>query len=67
MERDMRVFLMSKVENTVPFRYDKIKKGQVFQCIYSDIEQMRGFVGFALLQVGNVIIACTFYATVSLS
>ena len=59
MERDMRVFLMNKVENTVPFRYDKIKKGQVFQCIYSDIEQMRGFVGFALLQVGNVIIACS--------
>lgn len=59
MERDMRVFLMGKVENTVPFRYDSIKKGQIFQCIYSDIEQMRAFVGFALLQVGNVVIACS--------
>lgn len=59
MERDMRVFLMEKVENTVPFRYDSIKKGQIFQCIYGDIEQMRAFVGFALLQVGNVVIACS--------
>ena len=59
MERDMRVFLMRKIENSVPFRYDSIKKGQVFQCIYSDIEQMRAFIGFALLQVGNVIIACS--------
>ena len=30
MERDMRVFLMSKVENAVPFRYDKIKKVRFF-------------------------------------
>lgn len=59
MERDMRVFLMGKVENAVPFRYDSIKKGQIFQCIYSDIEQMRAFIGFALLQVGNVVIACS--------
>jgi ATP-binding cassette, subfamily B, multidrug efflux pump len=58
MERDMRVFLMGKVEDSVPFRYDSIKKGQIFQCIYSDIEQLRAFIGFALLQVGNVIIAC---------
>lgn len=59
MERDMRVFLMEKVENAIPFRYDSVKKGQIFQCIYSDTEQMRGFVGFALLQVGNVVIACS--------
>ena len=44
---------------TLPFRYDSIKKGQIFQCIYGDIEQMRAFVGFALLQVGNVVIACS--------
>ena len=59
MERDMRVFLISKIENCVPFRYDDIKKGDIFQCVYSDIEQMRAFVGFALLQVGNVLIACS--------
>lgn len=57
MERDLRVDLVKKIENTSPWRYLKFDKGQLFQIIYTDIEHVRALVGFALLQVGNVIFA----------
>ena len=57
MERDLRVELVSKIENTSPWRYLKFDKGQLFQIIYTDIEHVRALVGFALLQLGNIIFA----------
>ena len=56
-ERDIRLHLVKKIEQCPPFRYRKFKSGSIFQTIFSDVEQMRAMVGFALLQLGNVIIA----------
>ena len=57
LEKDMRVSFYKKLENTLPSRFSSVSSGQLFQVVYSDIEQIRALVGFAILQVGNVAIA----------
>lgn len=57
MERDLRFELLKKVESVIPWRYQKWPIGQIYQIIYNDCEQMRALVGFAFLQIGNIIIA----------
>ncbi|MCY4523609.1 MAG: ABC transporter ATP-binding protein, partial [Halobacteriovoraceae bacterium] len=57
MERDMRVDLLEKLESASPMRYGDYSPGQLLQIIFTDTEQMRALVGFACLQVGNIVIA----------
>jgi ABC-type multidrug transport system fused ATPase/permease subunit len=57
LERDFRLNLVKKLESCPPSRYRTFTSGNIFQTIFSDVEQMRAMVGFALLQLGNVIIA----------
>lgn len=57
LERNMRSGLMATLENANPFRYQNFSPGQIFQRMYQDTEQMRALVGFALLQVCNIVIA----------
>jgi ABC-type multidrug transport system fused ATPase/permease subunit len=49
--------MISRLENANPARYDEYSPGQLYQIMQIDIQNIRAFVGFALLQVGNVIIA----------
>lgn len=56
MEKDIRVDILNKLETTRPERYEEFPSGQLFQALYADTEQMRALVGFALLQVGNIIV-----------
>ena len=57
LERDFRLNLVKKLESCPPSRYRTFTSGNIFQTIFSDVEQMRAMVGFALLQLGNVVIA----------
>lgn len=57
LERDMRVSILETLEKINPLRYQKFSDGQLFQVLFTDTEQIRALVGFALLQLGNVIIA----------
>ena len=57
MERDMRMDLMTRLEVAPPVRYKKYSAGQIFQFLVNDTEQLRALVGFALLQLGNVVVA----------
>ena len=57
LERDMRVHILKRLEESNPYRYKKYSEGQLFQVLYTDTEQIRALVGFALLQMGNVFIA----------
>ena len=58
MQRDVRVEIIHRLENTLPLRYlEKFDSGQVFQIVGADIDAIRGLVGFGLLQIGNIIIA----------
>ncbi|MDC0253736.1 ABC transporter ATP-binding protein/permease [Bacteriovoracales bacterium] len=56
-EKNMRMDILKRIENCPPQRYRNYSSGQLFQVLYTDIEQMRAFVGFALLQVGNITFA----------
>lgn len=59
LQKDLRVELLEKLEKAHPSRYLKHSDGQVFQVLMMDMEQLRALIGFALLQVGNVIVALT--------
>ncbi|MCY4644324.1 MAG: ABC transporter ATP-binding protein [Bacteriovoracales bacterium] len=49
--------LMGKIEQSSPWRYRSYSSGQIYQLLVNDLMNMRAFIGFALLQVGNIVIA----------
>lgn len=53
----LRIEMLELLERTPPTRYAAWNDGQLFQVVNNDFNGLRGFVGFALLQVGNVIVA----------
>lgn len=57
LQKDLRVELLERLENTIPTRYESHSDGQLFQVLQMDMEQLRALIGFALLQVGNIIVA----------
>ena len=57
LQKDLRVELLALLEKASPFRYKKYSDGQLFQILSGDMEEIRALIGFALLQVGNIIIA----------
>lgn len=57
MQKYLRVELLARLETTSPLRYKHYSSGQLFQVMFNDVDQLRALVGFALLQVGNIIIA----------
>lgn len=56
LQKNMRLELMDRFLHTRPSVYERINKGDLFQIIQTDVDQLRGYIGFALLQVGNAII-----------
>src|SRR5690606_35406392 len=56
-QKFLRMELMSALESSHPERYKDYNDGQLFQTLYNDFNRIRGMIGFALLQVGNIIIA----------
>lgn len=57
LQKDLRVELLEKLEAVSPTRYRHHSDGQLFQVLQMDMEQLRALIGFALLQVGNIIVA----------
>ena len=53
----LRMELLEKLESVPGTRYEKHNQGQIYQILFDDINNLRAFVGFGLLQVGNLIIA----------
>lgn len=53
----LRVELLERLENTSPYRFEKHSAGQLFQVLNGDLEHIRALIGFALLQIGNIIIS----------
>ncbi len=56
-QRNLRMELVERIENALPRKYKKYSEGHLFQTLWNDLNRIRGFVGFALLQFGNIIIA----------
>lgn len=57
LQKYLRLELLTRLESTTPTRYPKYSSGQLFQILFNDVDQLRALIGFALLQVGNIIIA----------
>lgn len=57
VEKDMRLEILGRIEAAHPSRYKKYPTGQLFQILYTDIEEIRTLLGFAFLQLGNIILA----------
>ena len=51
LERDFRLHLVRKIENCPPFRYREFKSGNIFQTIFSDVEQMRAHGWICLITI----------------
>lgn len=57
LQKLLRMEMVEKLESVSPFRYKDYSKGQIFQLLGNDLEEIRALIGFALLQVANVVIA----------
>jgi ATP-binding cassette subfamily B multidrug efflux pump len=56
-QKILRMELLSLFEKCPPDRYQTKGQGQLFQVLFDDINNLRAFVGFGLLQIGNLLIA----------
>ena len=52
---------MHRLERVLPENYKDLSDGDLFQRIVTDFNRIRGFMGFALLQFGNIIIAAIIF------
>jgi ATP-binding cassette subfamily B multidrug efflux pump len=53
----LRMELLELLETVPQTRYSGRNQGQIFQILFDDINNIRAFIGFGLLQVGNLLIA----------
>lgn len=60
-QKNLRIEIMNRLEKVLPKNYQELSDGDLFQRIVTDFNRLRGFMGFALLQVGNIIIAAIIF------
>lgn len=53
----LRMELLELLEKVPSTRYQHRSQGQIFQILFDDINNLRAFIGFGLLQIGNLFIA----------
>ena len=56
-QKTLRMELLEHLERVPPERYRERSQGQIFQILFDDINNLRAFIGFGLLQICNLIIA----------
>lgn len=56
-QKYLRMELLELLEKVPVTRYQGRNQGQIFQVIFDDVNNIRAFIGFGLLQIGNLIIA----------
>ncbi len=53
----LRMEMLDLLESVPSTRYANRSQGQIFQVLFDDVNNLRAFIGFGLLQVGNLAIA----------
>ena len=61
LQKNLRVELMARLENAIPFRYQNKSNGQIYQTLDTDMDHLRTLIGFALLHLGSMIIALSIF------
>lgn len=57
LQKNLTLELICLLERVSPSRYQHYSKGDLFQHLGSDIDQMRTLIGFVFLQSSNIIVA----------
>lgn len=57
LERDLRLEMMESLEKVSPSRFFSRGRGQIYQVLSNDLENVRALIGFAVLQMMNMVIA----------
>jgi ATP-binding cassette subfamily B multidrug efflux pump len=57
IQKKMRLDLMRLMEITHPDQYKSYNQGQLYQYLATDCDQVRAFLGFAMLQIVNILIS----------
>ena len=55
-QKYLRMEMLGKLEAVPPIRYQKWNQGQIYQVLFDDINNLRGFIGFGMLQICNIFI-----------
>lgn len=57
-QKYLRMEILERLESIPTTRYEmKHNQGQIFQILFDDVNNLRAFIGFGLLQIGNLVIA----------
>jgi len=56
-QKTLRMELLNLLEQVPPDRYHGKSQGQLFQVLFDDINNLRAFIGFGLLQIANIVIS----------
>ena len=57
LQKKLRLEILTLLENRGPTRYSKFTSGELFQILSNAMEDIRALLGFALLQVANIVFA----------
>lgn len=57
IQKEIRLELLQTLESVSPSRYRHYNPGQLYQILQNDLDQIRAYMGFVLLQVVNIIVA----------
>ncbi len=58
-QKFLRMELLHLLERVPTGRYKHKNQGQIFQVLFDDVNNLRAFVGFGLLQISNLVIAAS--------
>lgn len=59
LQGNLQEELTMRIEQSPPWRYRSYSPGQIYQHLVIDLMNVRAFVGFGVLQVGNILVAVT--------
>ena len=57
LQKKLRLELLERLSLSPPARYQQMSAGQLFQIMGNDMEELRALIGFAILQLGNILVA----------
>ena len=57
LQKYLRLEFLQRISSCSPTRYHNYSSGQLFQLMGNDMEEIRALIGFAILQVSNIIVA----------
>lgn len=60
-QKFLRMELLELLEKVPATRYHGRSQGQIFQIIFDDVNNLRAFIGFGMLQIFNIFIAAWVY------